>query len=198
MQFVDHCHAWCCTHVATWALLFKKRDIALRTYEKILARQPQHTLTLSRVAFLHAEAGNRPLAITGFERVVAINAHDGNSWFNLGFLRQENGNHMIAIDAFDRAIELNEHHDRAWYGKGLSLMALSRFTDAIAPLEKNAELQPMSPYSRIALAHIYFKLNDSGRCEKEIRKLMDFDPQNAAALEDETGIKIGVDRWWQP
>ncbi len=189
--------AWFFTQIATWALMFKKTDIAFDYYAKILAAQPDDTVTMSRVAFLYSESGDKVRAIREFERVVAVNKTDANSWFNLGFLRQETRDHAGAIDAFDHAIKINERHDRAWYGKGLSLTALSRFDDAIAPLKKNAELQPMSPYGHMELARAYFKLGDMDRCEKRMRKLRAFDPKNAALLEDETGIKIGIDRWWK-
>jgi hypothetical protein len=46
------------------------------------------------------------------------------------------------------------------------------------------------------LARVHFKLGDMDRCEKRMRKLRAFDPKNAALLEDETGIKIGIIRWW--
>jgi tetratricopeptide (TPR) repeat protein len=188
---------WFHTQTATWALVFKMRDIALEQYEKILAKHPEHVLTRSRVAFLHAEAGDHKRAIEAFERVVAMKPDDADSWFNLGFLRQEAAQHADAIDAFERAIKVNERHDRAWYGKALSLVALKRDDDAIAPLRKNIELQPMSPYGHMALARCYFRLGDLERCEKQMRKLKDFDPKNAAALEDETGIRIGIERWWK-
>ncbi len=197
MQVINACHAWCFTQVATCALLFKKREIALNNYKRILTRQPQHVQTLSRMAFLHAEAGNRARAIAGFDHVLAINAQDANSWFNLGFLHQENGDHMIAIEAFDHATQINARHDRAWYGKGLSLIALGRYGDAIVPLQKSAELQPMNPFGLMALARTYFTLGQPDHCKNEMRKLAAFDPKNAAVLEDETGIRIGVDRWWQ-
>jgi tetratricopeptide (TPR) repeat protein len=157
--------AWFFTQIATWALMLKKTDIALDFYQKILAKQPEHAVTMSRVAFLYSEAGDKPRAIREFERVVAVNKTDANSWFNLGFLRQETGFHTAAIDAFDQAININARHDRAWYGKGLSLIALSRLDDAIAPLKKNAELQPMSPYGHMELARVHFKLGDMDRCE---------------------------------
>lgn len=177
--------------------MFKKTDIALDCYAKILATQPDDTITMSRVAFLYSEAGDKARAIREFERVVAVNKADADSWFNLGFLRQETLDHSAAIDAFDHAIKINERHDRAWYGKGLSLVASGRFDDAITPLKKNAELQPMSPYGHMELARAYFKVGDMDRCEKRMRKLRAFDPKNAALLEDETGIMIGIDRWWK-
>ena len=189
-------YAWYLTQIATIALLFKQRGVALAYYNKILADQPENTLTLSRVAFLHHEAGDRARAIADFERVVAINPKDANSWFNLGYLRQEAQDHATAIDAFDHAVALSEGHDRAWYGKALSLIALGQHTDAIAPLKTNVTLQPMSPFGHMELARVYFKLGDLPRCEKRMHRLKAFDPKNAAVLEDETGIRIGIDRWW--
>ena len=44
---------WYLTQIATLALLFRQRDVALAYYNKILAEQPAHALTMSRVAFLH-------------------------------------------------------------------------------------------------------------------------------------------------
>lgn len=189
--------AWFFTQIATCAILFRQRDIALDYYGKIVAQRPRDTLTLSRVAFLHAEAGDRARAISEFEQVVVIAPADADSWFNLGFLRQEMRLHATAIDAFTHAVAINERHDRAWYGQAISLMALGRHTDAIAPLKKNIDLQPMSPYGHMALARTYFKLGDAERCEKRMRKLKAFDPQNTALLEDETGIKVGIERWWK-
>lgn len=188
---------WFFTQIATWALVFKQRDIALDYYARILDEQPDDSVTRSRRAFLYVESGDRSRAIGEFERVVQINGKDADSWFNLGFLHQENGDHAAAIKAFDRAVESNDQHDRAWYGKALSLIALGKDADAVAPLRKNTELQPMSPHGHMELARIYFKTGDVERCEKRMRQLRAFDPKNAALLEDETGIMIGIDRWWK-
>ncbi len=173
---VQSARAWYLTQLAAIAQLFKQRDAAIAYYDKILVQQPRHSLTLSRV--------------------VAINPKDANSWFNLGFLRQEAGDHVAAIVAFERTTSLNETHDRAWYGNALSLIALDQHSDAILPLKKNVTLQPMSPHGHMALARVYFKLGELERCEKRMLRLKAFDPKSAVVLEDETGIRVGIDRWW--
>lgn len=188
---------WFHTQTATWALVFKMRDIAIERYEKILEADPKHSLTRARLAFLFAEAGDHGRAVSEFERVVQQKPEDSDSWFNLGYLLQEASRHTEAIAAFDRSIKQNEKQDRAWYGKALSLIALKRDDDALAPLRKNVELQPMSPYGHMELARVYYRLGDNDRCEKQMRKLKGFDPKNAAVLEDETGIMIGIERWWK-
>ncbi len=194
MNFFRH---WYFTKIATWALVLKKRDIAYEYYAKIVAEDPKDALTLSRIAFLHAEDGRPQQAITEFDRVVKLKPDDADSWFNLAYLQQNNNDHQSAVKSFDQAIAVNEKQDRAWFGKALSLMALDRHDDAIEPLKKNIALQPMSPHGHIELARCYFKLGDLDRCEKRMRKLKEFDPKNAALLEDETGLRIGIDRWWK-
>jgi tetratricopeptide (TPR) repeat protein len=188
---------WFFTKIATWAIIFKKRDIAYDYYDKIIAENPSDALSRARIAFLHAEDGRSADAIRAFEGVVKLTPQDADSWFNLGYLQQQNIDHTGALKSFERAIAANEKHDRAWYGRAMSMIALDRHDDAIAPLRKNIELQPMSPFGHMALARCYFKLGDMDRCEKRMRKLKEFDPKNAAALEDETGIRIGIDRWWK-
>ncbi len=188
---------WFHTQTASWALFFKQQDIAIERYEKILANDPAHALTRARLAFLRAEAGDHAKAIAEFEAVVKLKPDDSDSWFNLGYLLQEAARHDEAIVAFNRALSINEKQDRAWYGKALSLVAIKRDDEALAALRKNVELQPMSPYGHMELARCYFRLGDADRCEKQMRKLKAFDPKNAAVLEDETGIKIGIERWWK-
>jgi len=188
---------WFFALIASWALVFRQRAVAFDCYRRILMERPDDTLTMTRIAFLHAEAGDTTAAIRGFEQVVALRPGDADSWFNLGYLRQQQRDHAGAIDAFAHSVGVNERHDLAWYGQGTSLIAQGRYQDAIAPLKKNAELQPLSPHGHMELARAYFKMGDRERCEKRMRKLMTFDPKNAALLEDETGIKVGVERWWK-
>ena len=188
--------AWIFTQIASWALLFQKRDLALAYFNKILERQPEHWVTMSRIAFIYAEAGERGRARAQLKRVLTVRPNDADSWFNLGYLHQEDGDHHAAINAFDQSVAVREGHDRAWFGKALSLMALGQFADAIVPLKKNVMLQPMSPHGHMELARVYFKLGDLDRCLKRMHRLKAFDPKSAAVLEDETGIRVGVDRWW--
>ena len=154
MQFI---RVWYLTQIATLALLFKRRDIALAYYNKILVAQPEHALTMSRVAFLHHDAGDRVRAIVDFERVVAVNPNDANSWFNLGYLRQDAHDHASAIDAFEQAVTINENHDRAWYGKALSLIASGQHADAIAPLKKKCRAAADEPVWAYAIGAYLFQ-----------------------------------------
>jgi tetratricopeptide (TPR) repeat protein len=189
--------AWWFAQLATIALLFRRPQAAIDYYKLVLRERPADALTVSRIGFIHAETGNHEQAIAEFERAVELDPGVADNWFNLGYLRQQQQGHAGAVEAFDRALACNDSHDRAWYGKALSLIAQGQHADAIAPLKRNVQLQPMSPYGHMALARAYWSLGDVERCEKRMHRLKSFDPKNAAVLEDETGIRIGIDRWWK-
>ncbi len=188
---------WFFTQIATWALVFKLPDIALDYYAKVVAIRPDDALTRARIAYLHHEAGRTQEAIRGYERVCALAPESSEHWFNLGFLRQASGDHQAAMADFDRAMAADPKQDRAWYGKAMSLIALGRHDEAIPLLKKNIELQPMSPFGYMELVRVYHRLGDDDRARKQMLKLKEFDPKNTAKLEDETGIRVGVERWWK-
>ena len=55
-------------------------------------------------------------------------------------------------------------------------------------LQRNTELQPMSPFGWYQLAHAYVRLGDADRARRIIRRLAQFEPQVARQLERETGL----------
>lgn len=189
---------WYLTQLAALEIALKRPVRAFDCYATILADNPMDTKTLAHKAFLHAETGDHEAAARVFATIVSVRPDDADSWFNLGYLRQRLGDHEVACAAFVRATTINERHDLAWYGHAVSLIALERLHEAIAPLEKNVVLQPMSPHGYMELARVRLRLGDLAACEKTMRQLKAFDPKNTALLEDETGIHVGVERWWHP
>lgn len=186
--------------VASWAILFRRNSFALACYDRVLRDDPNELATLAQRAYLYAQSpspADQQRAIAEFERVVVLKPDDADSWFNLGFLSQQHGNFARAIAAFERAVALRDGLDRAWYGLAIARVATGDDVAAIEALKKNIALQPMSPYGFMELARTQFRLQQMDACEKTMRRLKAFDPRNAAVLEDETGIHIGVERWWR-
>ena len=70
------------------------------------------------------------------------------------------------------------------------LIRLQRFEEAIAALERNTELQPMSPYGWYQLARIHVDRKQPEEAVKIIRRLKGFEPKVAAQLERETGLLV--------
>ena len=189
MQLVN---AWFYRQMAIWSTIFKRDDMALEYWGRVRALRPRDARPVAAIAHLHAAQGRRGAAIQCMAQALAIEPGQADGWFNLGFLQQEEGEHAAAITSFERALAINEKLDRAFYGKALSLIKLEQVEAAIAPLQKNTELQPMSPYGWYQLAHVYHRLGDAERVAKTIRRLAQFEPAVARQLEGETGVSVGV------
>jgi tetratricopeptide (TPR) repeat protein len=187
---------WYFEKIATWAMVFRKPEIAHDYWQRVLDESPDDTGVLAMRAHQLAAEGKSSAAITQFERVLQLKPQDMSSWFNLGFLLQKENAHEKAIQAFNETLRLDEKLDRAWFGKGLSHKVLTQYDEAIKCFKKTNQLQPMSPHGFYELAVVQHRVQDLNGCEKTMRKVKEFDPKVAAQLEDETGIKIGIDRWW--
>jgi tetratricopeptide (TPR) repeat protein len=180
---------WYWNHVAAWCVLFRRRDVALEYYERMLAQDPRDVLALSTVGFQYAQLGRKREALATFDRLVAIAPGNAEAQFNRGFLLQETGDHLAAMAAFRAALAANPDHDRAHYGLALSLIATGRPQEAIAPLVRNTELQPMSPYGWYQLARVHHELGHRGETQRILDHVAKFEPKIARQLERETGQK---------
>jgi tetratricopeptide (TPR) repeat protein len=180
---------WFYNHVAAWCVMFRRREVALDYYRKMVEIDPADTLALASIAFNCAQLGRKRDALAMFDRVVALAPGDAEAHFNRGFLLQELNDHAGAMAAFDRALAINPDHDRALYGKALSLIATRRVAEAVAPLRKNTKLQPMSPYGWYQLARAQHELGRREETQKILDHLATFEPDVARQLERETGLR---------
>ncbi|WP_035692808.1 tetratricopeptide repeat protein [Azospirillum halopraeferens] len=109
--------------------------------------------TLSDALALH-EAGRRAEARALYRRVLAQVPADANAWHLLGVLHAEEGDHE-AGEAFIRLaltiVEVPEFH----YNRAMSLVARSRFDEAVAALDACVSLNPDHTDARFHLANLY-------------------------------------------
>ncbi len=170
------------------ALMFNRREFAIRLLDEELAKHPQDAYALSNRAHVHAQLGNKRQAIDDLSALVA--AHPDRSaadWFNLAFLQESHGDIHGAEANFRRALALDGKLDRAWYGLGLVLIRQHRYDEAAAALKRNTELQPMSPYGWYQLARVHMDRRQPEEARRIIAHLKGFEPKVAAQLEREIG-----------
>lgn len=190
VSFVDGLWRWLRLEAADWLLWLRARSRTRGLYMEVLRDHPNDARTHAALAFLDATEGHKTRAIAGFERVIALTPDDARAHYNCAFLKQELKQHAAAIESFERVLALDAKHDLAHYGKALSLIALGRVDDAVQPLTRATELQPMSPFGWYQLARVH---NDQGKrdlAEKIIRHLKTFEPKFAEQLVRETGIRV--------
>ena len=181
-----------CRYMAICASIFKQDDVALDYWLRLNALKPDDAKVIATIAFIYAERGNKQKAVELVRQAINIDPNQPSYWFNLGYLLQELEDHAEAIDAFRRALAMNEKMDACWYGIAISQVKLGLLDEAVTSLKRNTEMQPMSPYGWYQLAHTYCRLGRMEDAEKVVRKLAGFEPKIALKLEQETGIKSGV------
>ena len=82
--------------------------------------------------------------------------------------------------------------DRAWYGLALCRIRQTRWDEAVSALQRNTELQPMSPHGWYQLARVHLERGEPEQARHLLRHLHRFEPKVAAQLERETGLRAGV------
>ena len=192
VALTDRLRRWYYDQVAAWCVLFRRREIALEYYQRMLTINPRDTLALASMGFQFGQLGRKREALAMFDRVLACKPDDAEAHFNRGFLMQDGNDHPGAIEAFKAATAAKPDHDRALYGLALSLISTHQAEAAIAPLERNTELQPMSPYGWYQLARVQHQLGRSGKTQKILDHLATFEPKFARQLERETGLKAAT------
>ncbi len=181
-----------CRYMAICASIIKRDDVALEYWLRLRALKPNDAKIIAIIAFIRAGHGQKQEAATLIRQAIALDPDQPAYWFNLGYLLQEMEDHAEAIQAFRRVLALNEKMDASWYGMAISQVKLGLLDEAVASLKRNTEMQPMSPYGWYQLAHTYFRMGKMEDAEKVVRKLAGFEPKVALKLEQETGIKSGV------
>jgi tetratricopeptide (TPR) repeat protein len=192
IALTDRVRRWYFNQVAAWCVLFRRRDVALAYYERMLSIDRNDTLALASIGFQYAQLGRKRDALAMFDRVLAVKPGDAEANFNRGFLLQELNDPQGAIAAFNAALASNPGHDRALYGLALSLIETRQLEAAIAPLKRNTELQPMSPYGWYQLARVQHDLGRPGETQKILDHLARFEPDVARQLARETGLKAAT------
>ena len=176
------------TKIAGWARVLGANALAERLLETARQEFPDDVRTLTALGFLYAQQDRRREALALFDRAAALAPDNAEYAFNRGFLLQELNDHEAAIEAFRRALDIHADHDRALYGLGLSLIALKRLDEAVAPLERNTKLQPMSPYGWYQLGRVQFDRGKADKTAAIVAHLNTFEPKVAAQLARETGL----------
>ena len=135
--------------------------------------------------------GQREAALADAQALVAAHpSRSGADWFNLAFLLEAGRAPSTRPSRRSGApLALNPKLDRAWYGLGLMLIRLRRLDEALAALKRTTELQPMSPYGWYQLARVHVDRSEPDEARRIIRHLKGFEPQVAAQLERETGLR---------
>ena len=143
-----------------------KWDEAAAQYNLILKQQPGLQGIHYRLGRIILSKPPAPTtaddARTEFQAELKINPHNAGAEYVLGELSRQAQQWDDAIEHFSRASSLDASFADAFLGLGFALNSVSRYAEAIPPLQRGVKLQPENPTGHYQLAIAY---NGVGRKE---------------------------------
>jgi tetratricopeptide (TPR) repeat protein len=149
-----------------------KWDEAEAEYRKILQQNPQVAgihYRIGRIILSQPPTPTTPAdAKREFDAELEIDPDNAGAEYVLGELARQAQQWDEAIAHFSRATELDAGFAEAFLGYGMSFNSAQKFSDAIPPLEKYAQMRPKDPAGHYQLAIAYAR---SGRKEDASREM---------------------------
>jgi tetratricopeptide (TPR) repeat protein len=149
-----------------------KWDEAAGLYKEILERNPGLPgihYRLGQVLLSKAgETGPVDQARAEFEKELQIDPHNAAAEFVLGQIAQHAGQWEQAVGNFSRATKLDVGFAEAYLGLGMSLASLSKFAEAVTPLEKYVKMVPADPAGHYQLAMAYRRTGNAEGAAREV------------------------------
>lgn len=173
-----------------WEQKLSSEGAAIEFYERVLARDANHTLALGALARLHESSGDWDRCAEMLERAASSGGPDkdvAEIWFRLGKLnREQRSDAEAAEECLWRAVDLDSSHKDAV----LALRELLEKKDdsaQIAELLERQEAATTEESEKVSLlrdiGQIHLKkLNDAARAVPFLERARELDPQNRDVL----------------
>jgi len=126
-----------------------------------------------------------------FVQAVKIDPSMGDGWSHLGEMLYRRGSHAEAKAALEKAEANGARPAYTAYIKGLVLMELAAYDDAIVSLQKSQELEPaFNQKATYAIGMAYSKKSDKKAAGKAFREAIAMDPKSAVGVYANFGLQF--------
>lgn len=172
-------------------------DGALSQADDAIAKFHKHGPFYTLKAQILIRAGRVPEALPTVERAIALDPKYALSYWVRGLIYQQQHSPQAALADFDRAIALDDSSRaikiQATGSRGMVLVDLGRYREAVADLDAAIEARPNAYAERQFRARAQLALNDPIAAEIDIDTLRQWDPHNPTVLrlQGELALKRG-------
>lgn len=144
-------------------------DKAVASFRQAVEIQPDNVRTRFFLATALERAEKPQEALSEYRKVLELNPNsaDGNLGLGVLLIKTEGEKSGEGLKALQKAIALNENLYEAQIVLGKTLIKLNRAAEAIAPLQKAAQLAPNNPEPHFQMAIAYRKLGKKTEAEAE-------------------------------
>ncbi len=161
-----------------------REDSALRSMEyfrQAIALDPSYALAYARLAFANTLAFDFPPAKEAALKALEIDDQVAEAYAALAFTSWMYDWDWVAAErSARRALELDPNSGVSHHVYGMYLSSMGRHEEAIAAMQRAAEIEPLVPLTIINLAGVYFDARQYDRARQVMQNCMEMDPKCAA------------------
>lgn len=117
-------------------------DAAKRTYEALVAKDPNNKLAYYNLGVIAQQAGDDAEAEKQFRKTVELDPKYGPALYNLAILVDKTGRSQEAVNLYAKAVEANPNDASAHFNLGLLLQRLGRTEQGIKEINTAIKLNP--------------------------------------------------------
>jgi tetratricopeptide (TPR) repeat protein len=125
-----------------------RRDEAARTFERVLATNPDSSVPLENLGVMALERGDLATARRHFERAVRAEPRSSRAHAGLGVVALREGRKAAAIDEWKQAVQLDPANFDALYNAGTTLARDGQLAAARPYLEQFLKTAPPTFYAK--------------------------------------------------
>ncbi len=155
----------------------QKWNEAIAAYRQLLAANPALPEIHYRIATIlldsSSSAESAAEAKNELEEELKIDPESAAAEFALGEIARRSGEWETAVQHFSRTTKLDVGFLEAYLALGMSLSAESKFTEAIAPLERYVKTVPEDPAGHYQLAMAYSRTGNKAGADRELQAQRD-------------------------
>lgn len=126
--------------IARAALLKGDRDSAIKSYEDLLAADPNNAEAYNQIGYYFGFRGEYDKAIDNLERYRFISRDNANPFDSLGENQAYSGHYNEAIENLNRALAIKSDFAPAYQHLGVAYEGMGEYAKAVAMYEKAATL----------------------------------------------------------
>lgn len=165
---------------------------ARRLYRDVLARTPEHPVTLFRSGLLELQDGHPEAALLLVERAVAANAAEPRYHFVLGQSLQALRRWDPAIGAYEIALKLQPDFLDAWNNLGICRQLRGQFPQAAAAYRQALSLDAANAGVMANLGTVLREMGELAEAVGLLRAAADLEPAVASHT-----VNLGIAYWNQ-
>lgn len=157
---------------------------ALKIYEFILKKEPNHFQTLNLAGLIYQEQGRDQLALEKFKKALALEKRFYLTHYSAASSCLKLGEHQQAVDHLNAAIALSPQEYQAYINKGTALHKLGKLESSLLNYQRSILIKADFAPSHFNLACLLRDMKDEkshSLCLKSFERSIELSPQDYPA-----------------